>query len=184
MAIWVTLLVVCAWTSAAAAATWELLSPSPPGSFNSRNLERFASEVEQATAGALRISILADPARLSGRQIRRKSLSAGAPAGQFLLSDLRDEDAAFQVDSMPFLATDYHEALRLSEASRAILHSMLGERGLHTVFVVATPPRGMFAVKEVTDLGDLGESVYEMTTLSYIGLPSSPTRCRQRPLAQ
>ena len=43
-------LMVFAWTSVAAAATWEMLSAAPPGSFEVRNLEQFASEVEQATA--------------------------------------------------------------------------------------------------------------------------------------
>ena len=148
-------LMVFAWTSVAAAATWEMLSAAPPGSFEVRNLEQFASEVEQATAGALRITVLPNPAHHDGRQIRQVVAAGQAPAGQFLLSDLRDEDAAFEVDSVPFLATDYHEALRLWDASRAVLRSMLEARGLHTVFVVATPPRGMFAVKQVTKMDDL-----------------------------
>lgn len=148
-------LMVFAWTSVAAAATWEMLSASPPGSFEARNLEQFASEVEQATAGALRITVSPNLAHYDGRQIRQAVAVGRAPAGQFLLSDLRDEDAAFEVDSVPFLATDYNEALRLWDASRAVLRSMLEARGLHTVFVVATPPRGMFAVKQLTKMDDL-----------------------------
>ena len=144
-----------AWTSLALAATWELLSPSPPASYPARNLERFASEVGEATAGQLRIVVLADPALLDGRQIRLGVAAGRALAGEFLLSDLRDEDPVFEVDSVPFLATDYDEALRLWDASRAVIGSMLEERGLHPAFVVATPPRGMFAIKQITKVDDL-----------------------------
>jgi TRAP-type transport system periplasmic protein len=154
-ALGITLLAAYVWTSAAAAATWELLSPFPPDSYEVRNLKEFASDVAQATAGGLRIAVLADPARLDGRQIKQAVAAGRAPAGEFLLSDLRDEDAAFEVDSVPFLATDYFEALRLWDASRPVLEPMLEAQGLHTVFVVASPPRGMFASKKIVKMDDL-----------------------------
>jgi TRAP-type C4-dicarboxylate transport system substrate-binding protein len=143
------------WPSLAAAATWELLSPSRPDSFQARNLDQFANDVEQATAGQLRIVVLADPARLDGRQIKQAVAAGRAPAGELLFSDLRDEDAAFEADSIPFLATDYYEALRLWDASRPVLGRMLEAQGVHAVFAVASPPRGLFATKNITKMDDL-----------------------------
>lgn len=139
----------------AAAATWELLSQNSPESFQARNLEQFASDVEQATAGQLRIVVLADSARLDARQIKQAVAAGRAPGGELLLSDLRDEDAAFEVDSIPFLATDYYEALRLWDASRPVLGRMLEAQGVHPVFAVASPPRGLFATKNVSKMDDL-----------------------------
>ena len=151
----VTFLVAHLWPPSATAATWELLSPNSPESFQARNLEQFASDVDQATAGQLRIVVLADSARLDGRQIKQAVAAGRAPAGELLLSDLRDEDAAFEVDSIPFLATDYYEALRLWEASRPVLARLLEARGVHAVFAVAEPPRGLFSTKNITKMDDL-----------------------------
>jgi TRAP-type C4-dicarboxylate transport system substrate-binding protein len=58
-----TLFAVQFWALAASAATWELLSPFTPSSFDARNLQQFANEVDQATAGELHMVVVADPAR-------------------------------------------------------------------------------------------------------------------------
>jgi hypothetical protein len=51
------------WALAASAASWELLSPFTPSSFEARNLQQFAIEVDQATAGELHMVVVADPTR-------------------------------------------------------------------------------------------------------------------------
>jgi TRAP-type transport system periplasmic protein len=139
----------------AAAATWELLSPFTSNSFEARNLEQFANEVEQATAGGLHMFVLADPARFNSREIKQAVSAGRVPAGEILLSDLRDEDAAFEVDAVPFLASTYDDALRLWDASRPVLEPLLEAQGLHIAFVVALPPRGLFVNKQIWKLEDL-----------------------------
>ena len=143
------------WAAVAAAATWELLSPFTPNSFEVRNLEQFANEVDQATAGGLHMVVLADPARFGSREIKQAVSAGRAPVGELLLSDLREVDAAFEVDAVPFLASTYDDALRLWDASRPVLEPLLEAQGLHIVFVVALPPRGLFVDKQIWKLEDL-----------------------------
>lgn len=140
---------------AASVAAWELVSPFAPDSYEARNLEQFATDVAQSTAGGLRIAVLANAESLNGRQIEQAVAAGRFPAGEFLLSDLRDEHGAFEVDSVPFLATDYFEALQLWDASRPVLEPMLEARGMHVAFVVASPPRGLFAAKKIEKMDDL-----------------------------
>jgi hypothetical protein len=59
MVLAMTLLVAHLWPLLTAAATWELLSSNSPESYQARNLDQFANDVEQATAGGLRIVVLA-----------------------------------------------------------------------------------------------------------------------------
>lgn len=143
------------WLPPASAATWELLSPFPRESVEARGLDQFASDVEQASEGGLRMIVIADPTGLTGRQIKQAVAVGHAPAGEFLLADLRDDDAAFEADSVPFLATDYDEAMHLWDASRPVLGPMLEDQGLHPVFVVASPPRGLYAAQAITATADL-----------------------------
>ena len=138
----------------AEAATWELLTPFPADDFDTRNLEQFASDVRQATAGALEIVVLPEPGDLDSEGIERAVSAGRAPAGSFLLSDLGNRNPAFQADTVPFLVTSYDEALALWEASRPVLEPMLNADGLHVAMVTARPPRGLFARNEIWTMED------------------------------
>lgn len=149
------LLATLAGTSSAEAATWELISPFPPDDFQTRNLEQFAADVRQASAGALTIVVLPDPARFSSASIRDTVASGRMPAGEVMLSELGREGAAFQVDAVPFLAGTYDQALALWEASRPVLEPRLEAAGLKLAFVVPRPPRSLFVDKQIWSMQDL-----------------------------
>jgi uncharacterized caspase-like protein/TRAP-type C4-dicarboxylate transport system substrate-binding protein len=137
-----------------AGATWELLTPFASDSFETRNLEQFVSEIDDATNGGFKIVVLSAPS-MRGADIEQAVAAGRASAGEFLISDLGGRNAAFEADLVPFLATTYDEALALWDASRPVLQPLLEADGLHLAFVVAHPPRGMFADKELWKMSDL-----------------------------
>ena len=73
-------LVQAPWVPPAEAATWELLTPFPADDFDTRNLEQFASEVRQATAGVLEIVVLPEQGGLDSEGIERAVRAGRAPA--------------------------------------------------------------------------------------------------------
>lgn len=137
-------------------ATWELLTPFTLNSFETRNLEQFVGEIEDATNGGLKIAVLSTPST-RGSDIKQMVKAGGKTlAGEFLISDAGGGgEAAFEVDLLPFIATTYDEALALWDASRPVLQPMLEADGLHLAFVVAHPQRGMFIDKTLSKLSDL-----------------------------
>jgi TRAP-type transport system periplasmic protein len=139
---------------AAGTTTWELLTPFASDSFETRNLEQFASEIDGATNGAFKIIVLPTPS-MRGSDIKQTVAAGRAPAGEFLIAEAGGGETAFEVDLVPFLATTYDEALALWDASRPVLQPMLEAAGLHLAFVVAHPPRGLFIDKEVWKMSDL-----------------------------
>jgi TRAP-type transport system periplasmic protein len=138
----------------ARAATWELLAPYAATDFETRNLEQFAAEVAEASAGALRIVVLADPARFDSATIRRTVATGQMPAGEFLLSEAGGGDL-FEVDAVPFLARDYDQALALWDASRPVLERKLKDGGLRIAFVVPRPPKALFVDRQIWSMEDL-----------------------------
>ena len=134
--------------------TWELLTPFASNSFETRNLEQFVSEIEDATNGGFKIVVLSAPS-MRGADIEQAVAAGRASAGEFLISDLGGRNAAFEADLVPFLATTYDEALALWDASRPVLQPLLEADGLHLAFVVAHPPRGLFIDKELWKMSDL-----------------------------
>ncbi len=137
-----------------AAAAWELFTPFEAGSFEMRNLEQFADEISAATNGAFKIVVLGAPS-MKGVDIWQAVSAGRAPAGSFLLSDLGGRNPLFEVDLVPFLATNYGEAQALWDASRPFLQPLLEADGLRFVFVIAHAPRGLFANRQIWKMDDI-----------------------------
>lgn len=139
---------------AQAAAVWELVTPFGADSFEMRNLEQFADEISAATNGAFKIVVLDAPS-MKGADIWQAVSAGRVPAGSFFLSDLGGRNPLFEVDLVPFLATNYGEAQALWDASRPFLQPLLEADGLRFVFVVAHAPRGLFANRQIWKMDDL-----------------------------
>ena len=77
------------------------------------------------------------------------------PSASFLLSRLSNENSLFEVDSLPFLATNYGETARLWKASRPNVEEILGREGLAVLFSVPWPPQGLYTSKPVETVDDL-----------------------------
>ncbi|MFO8044351.1 MAG: TRAP transporter substrate-binding protein, partial [Halomonas sp.] len=85
------------------------------------------------------------------------------PIGELIMSRLANENAIYEVDSVPYLAANYEEAWSLWEASREIIAEELSKQQLLILFAVPWPPQGIYTnklVEEPTDLRNLSMRAY------------------------
>ncbi len=144
-----------ALTAGAQAETWDMPTPYPDQNFHTVNIKAFAEDVAQATDGALRITVHPAGSLFKHPEIKNAVRSRQVPIGEFLLSRLANEDAVFQVDSVPFLATDYEQARKLWQASRPVIERLLSEQGLKVLYAVPWPPQGLYTKQPVNSVADL-----------------------------
>lgn len=87
--------------------------PVPYGdsNFHTLNHVQFAADVEEATDGKLQLKIHPSGSLFKHPEIKNAVRSGQVPIGEFLLSRLSNEDALFQADSVPFLASSYIEII-------------------------------------------------------------------------
>lgn len=142
-----------AWS--AHALTWDMPTPYGDTNFHTVNIKQFAEDVEAATEGALTIKVHSAGSLFKHPEIKNAVRGGQVPIGEFLLSRLANENAVFQVDSIPFLATSYEAAGRLWEASRPFVEELLAEEGLQVLFSVPWPPQGLYAKEAVDSIEDL-----------------------------
>ncbi|NIR29480.1 MAG: TRAP transporter substrate-binding protein [Gammaproteobacteria bacterium] len=142
-----------AWS--AQALTWDMPTPYGETNFHTVNIKQFAEDVEAATEGALTIKVHSAGSLFKHPEIKNAVRGGQVPVGEFLLSRLANENAVFQVDSIPFLATSYEDARRLWRASRPLVEKLLAEEGLQVLFSVPWPPQGLYAKKAVDSTEDL-----------------------------
>ena len=71
------------------------------------------------------------------------------------MSALGKEDPLYEIDSLPFLATTYDDAMKLYEASKPYIVKSLDEKGLVFLYAVPWPAQGLYSKKQIKKVGDL-----------------------------
>ncbi len=139
----------------AANQVWDMPTPYGDNNFHTVNIQKFAEDVKAATGGQLEIKVHSSGSLYKHPDIKPAVRSGQVPIGEFLLSRLSNENAVFQVDSVPFLATDYDAAKRLWEASRKTIAELLDKQGLMVLYAVPWPPQGLYTKKDIERLDDM-----------------------------
>ena len=134
---------------------WDLPSGYGANTFQVQNLTQFATDVDKATAGKLKITVHPNASLFKANEIKRAVQSGQTQAGEFILSLFSNEAPVFGVDSIPFLATSYADSKRLDAASRELLTKTLAAQGIKLLYTVPWPPQSLYSKKPLTKLADL-----------------------------
>ena len=141
--------------SATAQTKWDLASAYAPANFHTENLVQFATEVDKATAGKLKITVHSNASLFKAPEIKRSVQGGQAQAGEVLLANFENENPLYGIDGIPFLASSYAESRKLYDASKKPLDAMLGKQGMMLLFTVPWPPQGVYSKKTLTKGDDL-----------------------------
>src|SRR6185437_1700623 len=107
---------VLALTATASAQTkWNLPSAYPNDNPHVENLNAFAKDVSDATGGKLAITVHGGASLFKGPEIKRAVATGQAQAGESLMSIYENEEPIYGIDSVPFLATSFPQAMKRSE---------------------------------------------------------------------
>jgi TRAP-type transport system periplasmic protein len=148
-------LAACACTAALAQTTWDMPTPYSATNFHTENVVQFASDVEHATGGKLKITVHSNASLFKANEIKRAVQGGQAQIGEILISGYSNEDPIFGVDSVPFLATSYAEAAKLWKVSRAALESRFRKQGMRILYGVPWPPQGIYSTKPIQSIADM-----------------------------
>jgi len=140
---------------AANAETWDMPTPYPDKTFHTVNISEFAKDVETSTGGKLKIKIHSAGSLFKHPEISKAVRGGQVPIGEFFLSLLNNDHAAFGADSQPFLAANYEEAMRLWKAQKPVITKLLDKQNMMPLFSVPWPPQGLYTNKEIKTVDDL-----------------------------
>jgi TRAP-type transport system periplasmic protein len=148
------LLLLAAASVTHAQTRWQLASGYREDSFHTQNLAVFASDVEQATAGAVRIDLRPNNTMFKLADIRQAVQDGKAQAGETILTSMVGEIPIAGADSIPFVVHSYADARRLWHVQRPLIEKHFAARGLKPLYVVPWPPQGLFSNKPVRSKAD------------------------------
>jgi TRAP-type C4-dicarboxylate transport system substrate-binding protein len=133
---------------------WDLPSGYGSNTFQTKNLEQFAADVKAATGGKLEIVVHSGASLFKQPEIKRAIQTGMAPAGEFIISGMANENPLFGADSIPFLATSYADAKRLYEAAKPVQTKVLAGQGIKMLFSVPWPGQSLYSVTPINSADD------------------------------
>lgn len=142
-------------TQAFAQAKWDLPSAYPASNFHTENLMQFASDVDKATGGKLKITVHPNASLFKAPEIKRAVQGGQAQAGEILLGNYQNEWQIFGADGIPFLADSYEASMKLYRAQKPLLDKKLGEQGMMLLYAVAWPPQGIYSKRPLNSAADM-----------------------------
>ncbi|MEX0348100.1 MAG: TRAP transporter substrate-binding protein [Paracoccaceae bacterium] len=172
--------------SAALADKWDMALAYSATNYHSEIAAEFAAEV---TANS-DLEIVTHPggSLFGGSEIFGAVRKGLAPIGERLISALGNDDAIYEVDSVPFLASGFADAKTLYEVSKPALIETLEEARLHFLYSCPWPPQGFYSVQAADSLDDVSGlkfRAYNATTSKMAeGLGMVPTKIEAAELAQ
>ena len=104
------------------------------------------------------------------------------------MSAFGKEDSLLEVDSQPFLATSYDDAMKLYNASKSEIVKGLDAKGLVFLYAVPWPAQGLYskkAINSVSDLKGLKFRAYNSATIRIAELTGmAPTKIEAAEISQ
>jgi TRAP-type C4-dicarboxylate transport system substrate-binding protein len=140
---------------ASAQTKWDLPTAYPANNFHTENLVQFATDVDKASAGKLKIQLHPNASLFKAPEIKRAVQGGQAQAGEILLVNFENEDPLWGLDGIPFLATSYGDSLKLYKASRKALDDKLAAQGMRLLYTVPWPPQGIYTKRTLSSVADM-----------------------------
>lgn len=136
-------------------ADWNLASPYPEGSHQTRNQKIFAEEVAKATSGRVKITVHAAASLYKLPEVKRAVQTGQVAVGEMLLGALTNEDLIHGVGMMPFLARDIEDAKALWASQKRFVADRLDRQGMMLLHGVIWPGQSLFTRKQINSFDDI-----------------------------
>lgn len=148
--------------------TWKLATGYRAESFHTQNIMQFSREVDQATAGQLKIQVHPNNTLAKLNEISQAVQQGKAEAGETIMTSMVKDIPLAGADSIPFVVSSYKDAERLWKLQRPGIEKHFVQRGLKLLYAVPWPPQGLHSGKPVRGLADFKGTqmrTYNQTTL-------------------
>jgi len=142
-------------TNISLAEKWDMALAYGASNFHSANAAEFAKNVSEKSGGKLTIVTHPGGSLFKGGEIFRAVRTGQAQIGERFMSALGKEDPLLEIDSQPFLATSYADAMKLYKASKPEIIKGLEAKGLVFLYAVPWPAQGLYSKKEINSVADL-----------------------------
>lgn len=140
---------------AVAQTKWNMATPYPQSEFHTQNIQQFVADVDKLSGGELKITVHSAQSLFKHPEIPRAVRTGQVEMGETIMSNLANQSPIFQVDSIPFLVTNYTDAKKLWQGQRPFVEAYMKDQGMRFIYAVPWPGQGFFTKKEINSVADM-----------------------------
>lgn len=179
---------VCSVSVVAHSINWNMATPYPEADFHTKNIRQFAQDVATETNGKISITVHSGASLYKAPEIFKAVRSNQVELGELLLASLGNENPLFQLDTLPFLATNYEQAQKLWAVSRAATIQALEKEGVVLLYTTPWPGQNFYSKAAIDSVeyfnGKKMRTYNAMTAAIASHLDASPTTIEVSDIAQ
>lgn len=140
--------------AALAQANWTLATGYRAESFHTQNIMQFARDVEQASAGQLKVNVRPNNEVVKLNDIRQAVQDGKVQAGETIMTSMVKDIPIAGADAIPFVVGSYDDARRMWDLQRPLIDRHFAQRGMKALYAVPWPPQGLYAGAPVRSSAD------------------------------
>jgi TRAP-type C4-dicarboxylate transport system substrate-binding protein len=145
-----------AWTAPTLAQTsWTMASGYPESSFFTQNIRLMIKEIEEKSAGKLKIDLRSNDSLIKLDAVKRAVQSGQIAIGEIRLGVYGNEAAMYNLDNIPGVATTYEQATKLVQAQAPFFEALFKKNGMRAITYVAWPGQGFYTKQPLKGLSDI-----------------------------
>jgi TRAP-type C4-dicarboxylate transport system substrate-binding protein len=141
-------------SNAQAVENWRMSAEQPISNFITQVAKDFTRNVARDTRGELVITLSTNSTLFKRAEVKAAVQHGDIQIGDLFMSVLGHDDPLFELDSLPFLATDYEQAKKLWSVSRPAIEQRLLKDGVRLLYAVPWPPQSLYSNRPVLGMAD------------------------------
>lgn len=174
----------CVMSAPAAAQTyWDLPLAWPAENYITKNVQRFADVVKEATGGEVVINLHPGGSLgYKGPEMLSAVRDGLVPIGDMLLNQQVGEAPLLGLQSLPYLIADFDELQAFDNAFRPLLTEVLEDNNQLPLFTIPWPQQQIYTKVEITTFADLSgikirsydassTQIFEAASMTAVQLP-------------
>ena len=144
-------------TTVAHAAEWDVSIPWGPTEFHTVNAQNFAKAVEEATGGAVKMTVHPGGALgIKANESLRAVEDGAVPMAEFAAFQNVGDVPILGIESIPFLIKDYAQLRKMHEIVRPMWEAELNKRNQKALYIVPWPSQNFFTKEPASTIEDFG----------------------------
>lgn len=130
-------------------------TPYPDRLFHVQNIKEFIKEVQDKSGGKIEITLHTAESLFKHADTMQAVRSGQVDLAELQLTQFANQDELYNFESLPFLATNYDDTMKIWEAAKPYVEARLGRDRIRVLFTVPWPPQAFYSKKELKTLDDM-----------------------------
>jgi TRAP-type transport system periplasmic protein len=130
-------------------------TPYPDRLFHVQNIKEFIREVQEKSGGKIEITLHTAESLFKHADTMQAVRSGQVDLAELQLTQFANQDELYNFESLPFLATNYDDMMKIWEAAKPYVEKRLSRDRIKVLYTVPWPPQAFYSKKELKSLDDM-----------------------------